>query len=509
MNRMSMLGGGGGQRERNGGSTNGNANTSLYQRYNLARTGNQPHSHNYNDYNTNHNSSNSYNNDDMDTECDVADAAISILALASANAKSNFNTNENPITSDSYANISRNGNVDGNTNGNANGNGNVRPALSIVTGPAQSQSPPPQPSISATAAPFQQPLPSISHVYPTQQEQQPQQQQQQQQQFSVSVAPSLNNPFVGGPNSNRNIVCESCRTSRKKCEWPHAVSNSSTTAGMAISGVGGAVANLAATPCVRCAKKRLPCHLAGPTDTAKQPSSLGMSITIPMPLQFFKPQQSRGGFIRNPVSCKSCYAKKLRCDRTKPVCSCCQKRNLVCEYWHASSSSLSSSIGATSAVTVTTSTVSVTAPTPIILSSSSSAAFLSPPFSSVSNTPSSANSLTNANIPYSHINNNSNSDNSNNNISNSSSPLYTPTHTPRPNFSFAPPSPSPLPQSNPMAISSIVDDEDVSADNNIHRSSYVFGRRLLPQISTINLNDKSFAIISPPESTASTDITFM
>ncbi|KAJ3023865.1 UNVERIFIED_CONTAM: hypothetical protein HDU68_008434 [Siphonaria sp. JEL0065] len=32
------------------------------------------------------------------------------------------------------------------------------------------------------------------------------------------------------------------------------------------------------------------------------------------------------------VSCKSCYTKKLRCDKERPSCSACVKRNLPCEY---------------------------------------------------------------------------------------------------------------------------------------------------------------------------------
>ncbi|ORY36682.1 hypothetical protein BCR33DRAFT_770165 [Rhizoclosmatium globosum] len=128
------------------------------------------------------------------------------------------------------------------------------------------------------------------------------------QQQQRTPTPPLQSPVQD--HGSRPLACTSCRKSRKKCDSR-------------------------VPQCTRCLEKGVACVYI---DTVAEPdafasSSSNATSSVPLNRSASEAQLDRGFFqIRRAVSCRCCYAKKLKCDKAKPSCGGCIKKGLVCTY---------------------------------------------------------------------------------------------------------------------------------------------------------------------------------
>ncbi|KAJ3065778.1 hypothetical protein HDU99_004060, partial [Rhizoclosmatium hyalinum] len=128
------------------------------------------------------------------------------------------------------------------------------------------------------------------------------------QQQERTPTPPLQSPVQD--HGSRPLACTSCRKSRKKCDSR-------------------------VPQCTRCLEKGVACVYI---DTVAEPdafasSSSNATSSTPLNRSASEAQLDRGFFqIRRAVSCRCCYAKKLKCDKAKPSCGGCIKKGLVCTY---------------------------------------------------------------------------------------------------------------------------------------------------------------------------------
>ncbi|KAJ3026769.1 UNVERIFIED_CONTAM: hypothetical protein HDU68_005115 [Siphonaria sp. JEL0065] len=118
----------------------------------------------------------------------------------------------------------------------------------------------------------------------------------------------------------RTVACWSCRRFRKKC----------------INAGDG-------TPCTRCTHRGKPCTYSSsssneqresPEQQLDQPDQPKAEALSNLKRSSASEAQLIQGFKKRKkaVSCMSCYAKKLKCCRTKPCCAGCTKRGTPCVY---------------------------------------------------------------------------------------------------------------------------------------------------------------------------------
>ncbi|KAJ3024596.1 UNVERIFIED_CONTAM: hypothetical protein HDU68_007969 [Siphonaria sp. JEL0065] len=121
---------------------------------------------------------------------------------------------------------------------------------------------------------------------------------------------------------SRTVACWSCRRFRKKC----------------INAANG-------TPCTRCAhrgetctyiyeQREAPANVSEHLDQVKAEAPSSSILSSNLKRSSASEAQLIQGFKKRKkaVSCMSCYAKKLKCCRSKPSCAACSKRGSSCFY---------------------------------------------------------------------------------------------------------------------------------------------------------------------------------
>ncbi|KAJ3335918.1 hypothetical protein HDU83_009799 [Entophlyctis luteolus] len=135
----------------------------------------------------------------------------------------------------------------------------------------------------------------------------------------------------------RVVACDACRRSRKKCVFP---TRRTPVPDIDNRGSDGG--------CLSCVRRGVLCSAVVVRRKTRSRSSIlpqaqsSLAPVKPAPppttaaadaSDEASPQFTSAHPHRIPVSCKSCYSKKMRCDRGRPGCSACAKRGVQCSYW--------------------------------------------------------------------------------------------------------------------------------------------------------------------------------